>query len=64
MSWAPWLLMSTYDDGVVQAGRDGHYSPDNSQILYRQQSKTSTVLKIGNQVLVSKGDVGGNDCRP
>jgi hypothetical protein len=52
------------DEGILLAGADGHYSPDNSQILYRVSNKTSQQLKIDSQVLVSKGTFAGKDWRP
>jgi hypothetical protein len=56
--------MSTYDDGA-QAGSTAHYSPNNSQLLYRLQSKTNWLLKVDSTALVSKGTVGpGIDWRP
>jgi hypothetical protein len=52
------------DEGVLMAGADGHYSPDNSQILYRVSNKTNQQLKIDSTTLVSKGTFAGKDWRP
>jgi hypothetical protein len=56
--------MSTTVDWV-KPGASPHFSPDNSQILYRLQSKTNWLLKVDSSTLVSKGDVTpGIDWRP
>lgn len=52
------------DEGVLMAGADGHYSPDNSHILYRVSNKTSQQLKIDSNLLVAKGTFSGKDWRP
>src|SRR5205085_939719 len=52
------------DEGVLMAGADGHYSPDNSHILYRVSNTTSQQLKIDGTALVSKGTFAGKDWRP
>ena len=48
--------MSTTEDSV-QAGSSPHYSPDNSQLLYRLQTHLGYLLKVDNFALVSKGTV-------
>jgi hypothetical protein len=42
---------------------DGHYSPDNAHILWRQQTKAGYQLMIDNGALVAKGGFGGKDWR-
>jgi len=49
--------MSAYEDSV-QAGSTPHFSPDNSQLLYRLQNKPNFLLKVDNFSLVAKGNVG------
>jgi hypothetical protein len=49
--------MSAYDDGS-QAGATPHFSPNNSQLLYRLQSRPNFLLKIDSFSLVAKGNVG------
>jgi len=48
--------MSTTEDSV-QAGSSPHYSPDNSQLLYRLQTHAGYYLKVDNFTLVSKAAV-------
>jgi hypothetical protein len=49
---------------LLRTGWDGHYSPDNSQILYRIPGKTSQTLAIDSTTLVSKVSIGAKDWRP
>jgi hypothetical protein len=42
---------------------DGHYSPDNSQILWRRQTHSGYQLMIDNNVFLSKGATGVKDWR-
>ncbi|HVU30899.1 MAG TPA: hypothetical protein VHE36_10920, partial [Sphingomicrobium sp.] len=55
--------MSTIEDWV-KPGATPHFSPDNSQTLYRLQVKTNMLLKVDDFSVVSKGDVGAIDWRP
>lgn len=48
--------MSTTEDSV-QAGASPHYSPNNSQLLYRLQTHAGYYLKVDNFTLVSKAAV-------
>jgi hypothetical protein len=52
------------DEGVLTAGADGHYSPDNAHVLYRLSTRTSQQLMIDGQVLAAKGTFAGKDWRP
>ena len=52
------------DEGVLMAGTDGHYSPDNGHILYRLSGKSSQQLKIDSITLLPKGTFAGKDWRP
>jgi len=49
--------MSVYEDSV-QAGGTPHFSPNNSQLLYRLQTRPNFLLKIDTFSLVAKGNVG------
>ena len=52
------------DQGTLYSNAsDGHFSPDNSRILWRLQTKSDYQLKIDNQILVSKGTFAGKDWR-
>jgi WD40 repeat protein len=64
-----------YDDfgggapvAVVSNGVNGHYSPDNSEIVFKSQVRNGYQLKVagagGTRTIVSKGDVGSIDWRP
>ena len=54
-----------YADDGTQAGATPHYSPDNSQLLYRLQSKTNFLLKVDSFSIISRGTVkSGVDWRP
>lgn len=56
--------MSTIEDWV-KPGATPHFSPDNSQTLYRLQVRPSMLLKVDNLSVVSKGNVGpGIDWHP
>ena len=53
---------------VVNPGVNGHYSPDNSEILFKWMVRNGYQLKVsgasGTRTLVSKGSVGALDWRP
>lgn len=52
---------------AVNPGVFGHYSPDNSEIVYKWQLRNNYQLKIAGaspRIIVSKGDVGASDWRP
>ena len=49
---------------LLRAGNDGHYSPNNSQILYRIAAKSGQQLMIDSTTLVSKISAGAKDWRP
>lgn len=53
---------------VVSNGIDGHYSPDNSEIVFKSQVRNGYQLKVsgtaGTRTLVAKGTVGAIDWRP
>jgi len=49
---------------LLRAGNDGHYSPDNSQMLYRIPAKGGQQLMIESTTLVSKVSAGAKDWRP
>jgi hypothetical protein len=53
---------------LVSPGVRGHYSPDNSEVLYKWQLRNSYQLYVkgsgGTRTIVSKGDVGALDWRP
>jgi len=50
---------------LLRAGTDGHYSPNNSQMLYRvPAAKNGQQLMIDSAVLVSKVSAGAKDWRP
>lgn len=53
---------------LVSPGVNGHYSPDNSEVLYKWQLRNSYQLYVsgpgGVRTVVSKGDVGALDWRP
>ncbi len=56
--------MSATEDSV-KAGSTPHFSPDNSQLLYRLQLRPNMLLKVDSFSLVAKGNVGpGIDWRP
>ena len=65
------LHLVTFDDfGGTDQGSlyganstDGHFSPDNSHILWRQQDRQGYHLMIDNSVFVSKGASGVKDWR-
>ena len=52
----------------VNPGVTGHYSPDNSEILYKWMIRNGYQLKVsgpsGTRTIVSKGSVGALDWRP
>ena len=48
--------MSTTEDSM-QAGASPHYSPSNSQLLYRLQSHAGYALKVDNLSLISKASI-------
>jgi len=53
---------------LVNPGVNGHYSPDNNEVLYKWQLRNSYQLYVkgsgGTRTIVSKGDVGALDWRP
>jgi hypothetical protein len=53
------------DQGAIHSpnATDGHYSSDNSQILWRQQTHSGYQLMIDNRIFVSKGATGVKDWR-
>lgn len=52
------------DRGILySSASDGHYAPDNSQVLWRQQVKSSYQLKIDNQNFGAKGTYTAKDWR-
>jgi hypothetical protein len=56
--------MGAMEDSV-QTGSTPHFSPSNSQLLYRLQSRPNFLLKVDDFSLVAKGNVGpGIDWRP
>ena len=65
------LHLVTFDDfGGTDQGAlyganstDGHYSPDNSRILWRQQDRQGYHLMINSSVFLSKGATGVKDWR-
>lgn len=64
------IYQISYDDTggstptYLRDGSDGHYSPDNSRMLYRISAKTGQQLMIDSSVLVSKVTSGAKDWRP
>jgi hypothetical protein len=53
------------DQGVIHSpnATDGHYSPDNSQVLWRFQTHSGYQLMIDNSVFLAKGATGVKDWR-
>jgi len=53
------------DQGVIHSpnATDGHFSPDNSRILWRYQTHSGYQLMIDNAVFLSKGGTGVKDWR-
>ncbi len=49
---------------LLRVGVDGHYSPNNSQLLYRIPAKGGQQLMIDSATLVSKVSAGAKDWRP
>jgi len=52
------------DPVLLRAGNDGHYSPDNSQMLYLLPARSGQQLMVDSTTLVSKLSTGPKDWRP
>jgi hypothetical protein len=55
------------DHGVIVAGSEGHYSPDNASILYKARIKNGMELRIsgvGARTLSTRSGLAGSDWRP
>ena len=53
--------------GVVAQGQNGHYSPDDTSILYRVQTKSGynlTVKSAQGTRTIASGTIGGTDWQP